>query len=430
MNTNRGSTILRYGLLAIVVFMPFHAFFTTWLGANLGHLLAIRAWKEVVLAALTGLGLYYFITDNKLRQILWRRTINKAILVYGSWLLLASLLHTQPLAALSQGLAIDFRFLVIFVLFQIAVFYQPISRDTLYKIVLIPSVGVVLFGVLQMLVLPREFLTWFGYNKYKTIPPYFTVDEQLTHLRYASTLSGPNTLGAYLLLPMMMVIDKIRVLYAKKKSYVLYALFFVLLSVVLYASQSRSAWLAALTSGAVYIFFMLPKKRAYKLLAASAVFLLLAGAAGYHYRESSFVANTLLHNNPTTGGIVDSNEGHVAAVRSGLEDVKKEPLVGCGVGCAGPASVRTDQPKISENYYLQIAQESGVVGLGLLITVIILVSKELYKKRADSLALALFSTLIGLSICNLLLHTWADDTLSLIWWSVAAMTLYTPTQKR
>src|SRR5690606_16715707 len=103
--------------------------------------------------------------------------------------------------ALMQGFVIDLRFLLFFVLVQIAFHYKPLKRETLLRVLLIPSVAVIIFGFMQIAFLPKTFLEWFGYKKGVTIPPFFTVDEQVSRPRFTSFLSGPNTLGAYLVLP-------------------------------------------------------------------------------------------------------------------------------------------------------------------------------------------------------------------------------------
>ena len=155
-------TSLRYSLLVIMVAMPFHAFFTTWVGSNFGGLLWWRAWKEVLLAVLLVVGLWLFFTDSKLRRTIWSRFVNKLIALYALWHVIISVFSTKEYDALAQGLAINLRFLLIFVLFQVVVFYKPISRNLLFKIILIPSVFVVVFGLMQIFILPKNFLEWFG----------------------------------------------------------------------------------------------------------------------------------------------------------------------------------------------------------------------------------------------------------------------------
>jgi hypothetical protein len=49
--------------------------------------------------------------------------------------------------------------------------------------------------------------------------------------------------------------------------------------------------------------------------------------------------------------------------------------------------------------------------------------RRLWARRADWLALTLFGSGIGLSVVGLLLPVWVDDTVSIIWWGMAAVIL-------
>jgi O-antigen ligase len=411
-------------MILLVILMPFHAFLTTWIASYAGHLLAMRAWKEVALTALCFIGVYFILKDKMLRTTLLGKPVNKLIVAYGLWLLFIVIISAKFSISVAQGLAIDLRFLAVFILFQIILFYKPISKTEFYKIIILPSAVVAAFGLMQVLFLSKNFLSHFGYNKKTTIPPYFTIDEQQSKLRYASTLSGPNTLGAYLVLPLSLFASAIKVIKTRAKL-IFGAIYLLAIVTVLYASHSRSAWIAAVVASAAFLIMSLSKKG--KIILMCLVIAIIPALSFYAYqnRSNQFVADVLLHDNPTQGGEISSNLGHLDALKNGLGNVAKRPLLGCGVGCAGPASVRNSGgPKISENYYVQVAEETGIIGLGLFLAIIILLGKELYKKRSNLVVKAVFCSLIGLSATNLLLHTWADDTLSIVWWAAAATTLY------
>jgi O-antigen ligase len=118
-----------------------------------------------------------------------------------------------------------------------------------------------------------------------------------------------------------------------------------------------------------------------------------------------------------------SNHGHVSALKQGIHDVVHEPL-GRGPGTAGPASAYNNQPaRISENFFLQVGQETGLIGLALFLLINGGVGYLLWLRREDPLSLALFASLIGLTAVNLLGHAWADDTLAYIWWGLAGIAM-------
>jgi hypothetical protein len=43
--------------------------------------------------------------------------------------------------------------------------------------------------------------------------------------------------------------------------------------------------------------------------------------------------------------------------------------------------------------------------------------------RADPLALGLFASFIGLTVVNLFMHAWTDDTLAYVWWGLAGIAM-------
>jgi O-antigen ligase len=106
-----------------------------------------------------------------------------------------------------------------------------------------------------------------------------------------------------------------------------------------------------------------------------------------------------------------------------VDDIVSHPQGG-GVGTAGPADFYNPGiARIAENYFLQIGQEAGIIGMALFIAICLFVGGLLYKLRAEPLAMALFVSLIGITFVNLLSHAWTDDTLAYIWWGLAGVAL-------
>jgi uncharacterized protein involved in cysteine biosynthesis len=104
------------------------------------------------------------------------------------------------------GVLMNLRFFALFVLAQVIIASGAPWVETLKKrlSVWIVATGVILasLAVLQVTVVPKDFLAGFGYNKDVTISPYLLVDEDPGTLRAFATTRGPNTLAAYLLLPL------------------------------------------------------------------------------------------------------------------------------------------------------------------------------------------------------------------------------------
>jgi hypothetical protein len=145
-------------------------------------------------------------------------------------------------------------------------------------------------------------------------------------------------------------------------------------------------------------------------------------------KNNTGLENAILHTQAHSASAVSSNQAHASALKDGVEDTLHQPF-GDGPGTAGPASEYNGghEPRIAENYYLQIAEEVGWLGLALFLAVVGLVGLELYQQVIRSrLALVLFGSLIGLSLVNLLSHAWADDTLAYLWWGLAGIALAVP----
>lgn len=410
--------------MVILLLMPFHALLTVWGATLIDNYTALRLWKEALLAVSIIGVIYLLLTDHRIRTHTLQRRLIWAIMVYALlnivWGLLALNQQDVTSKALGYGLISNLRFLAFF-LVAWAVALRLVRLRTNYQwVILWPAVIVVVFGLLQALVLPHDFLRHFGYSE-ATIPAYETINNNPNYIRIASTLRGANPLGAYLLIPLTLL----TVILLRRPRDWRPLLLLVATLVTLFFSFSRSAWLAAVVSVAAILVLSVRSVRARRLLLASAgVLAVLAVAATITLRNSSQFENIVFHTqNSASSSPVTSNEGHIAALQTGLDDLADHPL-GQGPGTAGPASVYNDnQVRIAENYYIQVGQETGWLGLLLFLLITAGVGYLLWLRRADPLALSLFASLVGLTLINMLSHAWADDTLAYIWWGLAGIAL-------
>jgi len=408
----------------IIVLLPFHAFLTVWLSSLVGHYTLLRLWKEFLLVPITIGALYILFGDKSLRRKFFSLWLVRLTLIYALLLVVnaaaARAAHTVTAKAMWYGLLVDLRFLVFF----LAVLALAASSNWLgqnwQKILLGPAILVGAFAVLQYLVLPTDFLSHFGYGS-STISPYETINHNIQHIRVASTLRGANPLGAYLILP----ISVLSVMYFRQKRQRLNIILFGAgLVLALIFSFSRSAWIGAALAVIAAAWLSLKSNKLKRTALWAAVGLvILAAAAALSLRNNHTFQDVFLHTDSASKIAQSSNQGHSAAFKAAAKDIVHQPL-GRGVGTAGPQSVYNDKPaRIAENYFLQIGQEAGILGMLLFIAITVLVGKMLYERRADPLALALFASLIGISFVNLLSHAWSDDTLAYIWWGLAAIAL-------
>ncbi len=417
-------------IVLILVLVPFHATLTVWLSSIVGHYTALRLWKEALLLVLSTAIVWLVIRDKTLRLRLrenhfYRTTFYLA----GTYVVLSIMLgglallrHDVTAKALGYGLISNLRFLLFFVLcLVIGTYFGPWLKHNWQKVVLWPAVLVIGFGLLQLFVLPVDFLKHLGYNT-GTITPYIAVDQKVEYARVQSTLRGPNPLGAYLVLIVPVLVG---LFVGRRSRYVRIGVMLLGAVIVLFGTYSRSAWIGTIIATLIVIWALIRSVRLRKILLISSVSLCIIGAGiTYGLRNNDFVQNTLFHTDETSQSASSSNEDRANAITEGIKDIVHQPF-GKGTGTAGPASVyNNNNVRIAENYFIQIGQEVGVIGLGLFVAICAVVGNQLWRvKNGDMLALALFASLIGLSAVNLLSHAWADDTISYLWWGLAGLTI-------
>ena len=423
-NTSRSTALKLSWLVALILaLLPFHAFLTVWVSSWLGHYTLLRLWKEILLAPVFCAALYWLWTDKLLRQKLFNSRLVRLIGIYAAWLLVVGIValirHGVNLKALAYGELVDLRYLFFFLMVLLLAARSTLLSAKWQKLVLVPSVIVVVFGLLQYYVLPYDFLRHFGYGP-DTISPYETINHNLNYIRIESTLRGANPLGAYLVL----VVSAGSALAVATKNKIKYCVFLGAALVALALTFSRSAWIGAALSLATILWLSLKsEKLRQRLLIGSATALVIICGLALALHGSTTFQDDILHTDNHSTATTSSNQGHASAFKNGVHDIVHQPLGG-GVGSAGPQSAYNNHPgRLAENYFLQIGQEAGIIGMTLFIAINIMVGRLLWQRRSEPLALVLFASLIGLTFVNLLSHAWSDDTLAYIWWGLTGIAL-------
>lgn len=413
--------------MLIMLIMPFHAFLTVW-GADLvGHYTALRLWKETLLLICIIGALYLVMTDGKIRSHTLTRRLVWLIFAYIGvnvvWGLIAFHQHTLTAKALGYGWIVNLRFLIFFLITWTVALRTSRLRKSWQWVVLAPAAVVVVFALLQVFVLPRDFLSHFGYGP-NTISPFETINHNAHYIRVASTLRGANPLGAYILVPISLLAG---LLITGRRTWPYISLFIGSL-LTLFFSFSRSAWIgAALALTAIGIHYLDRRYLKQALIAVGCVVVLSAAAfTVFEWHHNARFQNIFLHTEDHSAVKTTSDQGHIAGLKDGVRDLVHQPF-GRGPGSAGPASIyNKDQPRIAENYFLQIGQETGWIGLILFVLIDIGVGYILWLNRQDPLALTLFASLIGLTFVALFSHVWTDDTIAYIWWGLAGIAMVLP----
>ena len=416
-----------YAVILLIIFggIVVHAPLTVWLGTVFpDYSPLIKSWKEILMipaALLAGV----LVTRQGLWRELSRDWLFRLIVAYALLHIVLAIILPQDTLAQLAGFAIDLRYMLFFGLVYVLIRLAPQWRKQIVYVGAIGAVIVVGFATLQLF-LPKDTLSYIGYSK-QTIAPYLTVDENPDFIRYSSTLRGPNPLGAYagIVLGMIaaLLVRRKLPLERKKVLWVTGAITACSL-VAVWINYSRSALVAAIVTVLIVLgVTMLRRMSRRAWLAVGVVFVILAGSLAAAW-ESNFVSNVILHENPTTGAEVSSNDGHVESLIFGVGRLVAQPL-GAGIGSTGSASLYDDDEGgvIIENQYLYIAHETGWLGLALFVAIFGLIMVRLWQARDDWLALGAFASGVGMALIGLLLPVWADDTVAIVWWALAATAL-------
>lgn len=424
-NRPRLDRIILLAVAAIFIILPFSTPLSIFLGSHLNHLDLFKVWKEIAMilvAALILLSGNYkrlaHIKEHGFKVLVW------LILAYSGWTLLLGLLNLMALdrinwEAFIYALIVNLRFLFFFLLCWLVAQGSTYLQDNWKKLLFIPAAIVVAFGLLQIFILPPDILEYIGYGR-DTITAYQTVDQNSNYVRIQSTLRGPNPLGAYLIIIIPALLIGFR-----KRWWPQAALLAGSLTVLFY-SYSRSAWLGLATALGVLAYISIRSQRLRKnLTIAGLALVFILPAAIYTGRDNQFIQKAVFHTDETSLSPQSSNEQRTSAIQRGVHDVVHEPF-GRGPGSAGPSSLRNDQPgRIAENYYLQIGQELGWVGLALFLAINAVLVVLLWRRRNAPLVKILLASFAGITLINLLSHAWTDETLTLLWWGMSGIAVAT-----
>lgn len=409
---------------AILVLLPFHAFLSTWGGTTIGPLLVWKSWKEILLASLIPVVAVVCWLRPEIARRMLASKLNWAILAYVILTLAMTLLSSASTEAAIAGLLMNTRFLALFVLAEILVLSEAPWLQKLKKSAAawLIGTGVLLstLAIVQVSVLPKDFLTSFGYDKNTTIAPYVLVDQDPQAVRAFATMRGPNTLAAYLLLPLAVAL----LAWWQHRRHWLPALAAIAMVFAIILSGSRSAWLGAAAMLAVMAWLIIPHKKLWKWAKIGAIPIAVAGALVLWLATTvPALRLAIFHsggNSQTESLTEGSSDKHLQATLDGLHTAFTHPL-GLGVGAAGPASFYNPSGgNIPENYYVQIAEEVGLLGLALFLAINFHVGRRLWLQK-DVLPRALLASFIGMAVINVFLHGWADDPTAMTWWAVAGL---------
>jgi hypothetical protein len=403
---NISQQIIIYGLGILILLMPFHAFFSIYLGSLGFDRVIVQSWKEVLALILSFAWLAYQLAKKKLAFKADAVNLFFISIVFVS--ILVTLFVRPNSEAVLFGVKTNLVAIAIFFIAQIPIPSKSFLKKNLLWIILVPGLIVSLLAVIQSFLIPPSLLEQIGYNV-NTINPRQIIDGSIDFLRSFSTLGGPNQLGAYLLLPLAFSLA-----YGiKRRSWpILCSSILILAGITL--SFSRSAWIGAIITFGLAVFISLEIKQKI-IFALFSIVLLLSAVVGIGTQINTNVRlqNVLLHGRVFENRIEGSDSARLESISNTTKEIVKRPF-GNGLGSAGPASFKAAKPIIPENWFLQISYEIGIVGLLLYILAFAALLGDFIRDRKNPLAVSLFSATIGILVINIFLQGLGDSTLVLI----------------
>jgi hypothetical protein len=407
--------------LVLLAYMPFHIFISQSVSLATGGLEAWKIGKDVLLAA----GVLFTIC-----LVWWQGRGDKIFNGLVIFAVLYGLLHLilwgvgpdSDNRSAMIGIIYNMRLVLFLILGYGAYRLYKFAFSTVIRFILLVSTIVAGLGVLQYF-LPSDLLTHAGYSIDRGARPAFFIEDHPDLPRIMSTLREPNALGAYLILPAAFIAALfLRVRDRNKRLLLGGALGLHLLAIFL--TFSRSAWLAVCLAVGLVVWWryyrtvLLYVRRWWPV----AVGLVVVAAIGiFSVRNTAVFQQYIIHSNPNEQvDDLDSNDLHVQLVKEGLQGIADEPL-GHGPGTAGLASIHNPQGQLTENYYVQVGYEVGILGMAMFIALNIWLYMKI--RGSSDYSLALCAGFWAYVLTNMLLHTWGNEAVAAQWWILTGMFL-------
>lgn len=380
--------------------------------------LLIKSWKEILMILALPIGIA-IVSQRRLWPLVLRDPAFYVLIGLVLIHLTLAVFTTGSTTSVLAGLAVDLRYVLFFSLVYIMAVALPDYRPLFVRVGIAGALTVVVFGAAQLL-LPVDILMYIGYGPH-TIAPYLTVDKNPDYIRINSTLRGPNPLGAYVTI--VLAVLAAAWARAQARAHLIVAwLVGICGFITLWITYSRSAILSASIALGIVGLVAYGRRIGRRGWLTIGVITIAIGGAFVALRESALVSNVILHENPAGGSAISSNAQHAESLADGVTRMITQPLGG-GIGSTGSASLYGSAPVIIENQYLFIAHEAGWLGLGLFLTLFIMILVRLWRGRNDWLTLGVFASGVGLGLIGLIQPVWVDDTVSIVWWGLAALAI-------
>lgn len=414
-----------YAVTAYLLYLPFHVFLAQSLSLVTGGLDVWKIAKDVILALLTLFVVCSVVIGRRVTRLF---TILMAIsFVYALFHVILWVAHPDIFRDSALiGMVYNIRLPAFLMLGYGAALLRPdlLKPQFFVRLVIVVGTFVALLGVLQYF-LPKDILTHVGYSIERGARPAFFIDDKAEFPRVMATLREPNALAGFLLVPMGLAIAMLVRTKDQNKRVMLLGMLGVQ-GLALFFTFSRSGWAAALLVlglivGWYYRDMLWTVLKRFWLVGLVAVTLL--GFGVYTQRHSPVVESYITH--ASDDADLDSNDYHRIFLQQGLDGIADQPM-GHGPGTAGLASIQDPKGSfLTENYYVQLGYEVGVLGLLVFVALNVVVYVRLWPYRNTVLGSVLLATFWGYVLMNMVLHTWSNEAIAGQWWLLAGVALAT-----
>ncbi len=429
--------------LALIVYMPLHVFIAQSASLVTGGLEVWKATKDVLIVLLVP-GMLFWAYK---RGLFADSFLRKFIIFSGLYTLLHFLFLlfyrdiTGTYAAIIACVYNTriFGYLLLGYLVVSSTSAKKHSKTILTAGLLVALI-VALFGVFQYF-LPHDLLESVGYSLERGVKPNFFIDDKPDFPRVMSTIKDPNSLGAFLIIPILLTgvsllnnkFNKELFIRPFRKSFLVFVLSVLL--ICLFLTFSRGATLALIVSLAVFFALYNSDKlinTTKRYWPHASIVLVVTLGVVFMFRDTYIFKNVVFHADEATTK-ADPNEQRLILYERATENILDQPL-GHGPGSAGIVSEKSDSGEnLTENYFLQVAHETGVVGLILFLLITTLLIRYLYYDyilHKHMLSLIVLASLAGYLFYGLLVHIWSNEAVALQWWLLAGLALGVNISKR
>ena len=410
------------GAYFLLAYMPYHIFLSQSLSLVTGGLEIWKLAKDGLtgLLALLVIGLVYIKSkQNKVFNTLLGLSVAYALAFVLVWAINRDIyVRTALLGTLYVLRVVAY---VIIGFGSVILAPRIVTNQKIAKLLLVVAITVAAIGVLQYF-LPKDILTHLGYSTARGVKPNFFIDDKPDLPRIMSTLRDPNSLAAYLILPLSVSIG---LFFDHKNRRTLFAGISLLFGLALFLTFSRGGLLGVLV--AIFALFVLQfrdwlKAHAKPIALVCIAGLSVLGAGGYIFRDQYVVQNIILHSDESTKASEDSNQLHARLALDGAKAIARKPL-GHGPGTAGIVSIQNPNGGVlTENYYVQIGYEVGLIGLGLFMAIWGYVLYLLARNRS-LLASCLLASAVAYAVLCLIMHLWTNEAIAATWWVTAGLVI-------